>query len=194
MEQVAFIEMKSGTAEEYHFLEKLEQDYNSNLANRILQALEESAHTLSGYKVNRLEHALQAAARAQADGADEEMIVGALIHDLGDSLAPYNHSQYAASIIRPYVRNQVTWILHHHGLFQNYYYAHHFGGDRNERERYKDHPYYQSCVDFCERWDQSSFDPNYPTPPLSHFQEMVRRIFARKPFDPDVIGEEHSLE
>lgn len=194
MEQVAFIEMKSGTAEEYHFLEKLEQDYNSSLANRILQALEESAHTLSGYKVNRLEHVLQAAARAEADGADEEMIVGVLIHDIGDSLAPYNHSQYAASIIRPYVRSEVTWVLHHHGLFQNFYYAHHFGGDRNERERYKGHPFYQTCVDFCERWDQSSFDPDYPIPTLSHFEGMVKRIFARKPFVPDVIGKEYALE
>lgn len=194
MEQVAFIEMKSGTAEEYHFLEKLEQDYNSNLANRILQALDESAHTLSGYKVNRLEHVLQAAARAEADGADEEMIVAVLIHDIGDSLAPYNHSQYAASIIRPYVRSEVTWVLHHHGLFQNFYYAHYFGGDRNERERYKGHPFYQSCVDFCERWDQSSFDPDYPIPALSHFEGMVKRIFARKPFDPEVIGKEYALE
>jgi predicted HD phosphohydrolase len=194
MKQVAFIEMKAGTAEEYHFLERLEQDYNQHLPDRILEALAASAHTLSGYKVNRLEHALQAAARAEADGADEEMIVGALIHDLGDSLAPYNHSQYAASIIRPYVRNEVTWILHHHGLFQNFYYAHHSGGDRYERDRYKGHPYYQSCVDFCERWDQSSFDPDYPTPGLSHFAPMVQRVFSRKPFDPEVIGDEYSLE
>lgn len=194
MDQVAFIEMKAGTAEEYHFLERLEQDYNQHLPERILETLEASAHTLTGYKVNRLEHALQAAARAEADGADEEMIVGVLIHDLGDSLAPYNHSQFAASIIRPYVRNEVTWVLHHHGLFQNFYYAHHTGGDRNERDRYKTHPYYQSCIDFCERWDQSSFDPDYPTPELSHFAPMLRNIFGRRPFDPEVIGEEYSLE
>lgn len=194
MQQVSFIEMKSGTAQEYQFLEQLEQAYNRHLPERILQALEASAHTLSGYKVNRLEHALQAAARAEADGADEEMIVGVLIHDLGDNLAPYNHSQFAASIIRPYVRNEVTWILHHHGLFQNFYYAHHAGGDRNERDRYKDHPFYQPCVDFCERWDQSSFDPDYPTPALSHFAPRVRRIFSRTPFDPQVIGKEFPLD
>lgn len=194
MHTVNFTEMKAGTAEEYHFLEKLEQQYNAGLADRILKALEDSAQTLSGYKLNRLEHALQSAARAEADGADEDMVVGALIHDLGDCLAPYNHSQYAAAIIRPYVRSEVTWILHHHGLFQNYYYIHHYGGDRNERERYKDHPFYQSCVDFCEKWDQASFDPDYPTPQLSHFEPMLRRIFARPPFDPEVIGVEYRLD
>lgn len=194
MQSVNFIEMKAGTAEEYHFLESLEQAYNANLPDRILQALEESAHTLSGYKLNRLEHSLQSAARAEADGADEDMIIGALIHDLGDNLAPYNHSQYAAAIIRPYVRSEVTWILHHHGLFQNYYYIHHYGGNRYERDRYKDHPFYQSCVDFCERWDQASFDPDYPTPPLAHFEPMLRRVFGRVPFDPEVIGVEYKLD
>lgn len=194
METVDFIEMKAGTAEEYHFLERLEHEYNQHLPERIMQALAETADTLSGYKVDRLQHSLQAAARAQADGADEEMIVAVLIHDIGDSLAPYNHSQFAASIIRPYVRSEVTWVIHYHGLFQNFYYIHHYGGDRNERDRYKDHPFYQTCVDFCERWDQSSFDPDYPTPPLSYFEPMVRRIFSRKPFDPAIIGEEYKLD
>lgn len=193
MQQVDFIRMKDGTFEEYHFLEHLEREFNKGLADRILTALQGLAGTLSGYKVNRLEHSLQTAARAEADGADEEMIVGALIHDLGDDLAPYNHSQYAASIIRPYVRGEVSWVLHHHGLFQNFYYAHHFGGDPNERDQYRDHPCFQLCVDFCERWDQASFDPDYPTPPLEYFAPMVRRIFARKPFAPEVLRTEFSL-
>ncbi|WP_079200988.1 HD domain-containing protein [Pseudomonas sp. CC6-YY-74] len=193
MQQVDFIRMKDGTFEEYHFLEHLEREFNKGLADRILTALQGLAGTLSGYKVNRLEHSLQTAARAEADGADEEMIVGALIHDLGDDLAPYNHSQYAASIIRPYVRGEVSWVLHHHGLFQNFYYAHHFGGDPNERDQYRDHPCFQLCVDFCERWDQASFDPDYPTPTLEYFAPMVRRIFARKPFAPEVLMTEFSL-
>jgi predicted HD phosphohydrolase len=193
MKQVEFIRMKDGTYDEYHFLEHLEVEFNKGLPERILNALKGLSGTLSGYKVNRLEHSLQTAARAESDGADEEMIVGALIHDLGDDLAPYNHSQYAASIIRPYVRGEVTWVLHHHGLFQNFYYAHHFGGDRNERDRYKDHPCYQSCVDFCERWDQESFDPKYPTPSLEHFAPMVTRIFSRKPFLPETLKAEYPL-
>lgn len=193
MELVSFRQMKDGSREEYHFLERLESEFNKGLPDRILNALDGLKGTLSGYQVDRLSHSLQTAARAEADGADEDMIVGALVHDLGDELAPYNHSQYAASIIRPYVRSEVTWVLHHHGLFQNFYYIHYFGGDPNERDRYKDHPAYQLCVDFCEKWDQASFDPEYPTPPLDHFAPMVRRVFSRKPFDPEVLGKEFSL-
>ncbi|SDL18151.1 Predicted HD phosphohydrolase [Franzmannia pantelleriensis] len=194
MEQVAFRQMKDGTQEEYVFLERLEDEFNQGLVDRLLRALRHLDNSLSGYQVSRLEHSLQSAARAEADGADEDMIIGALLHDLGDELAPYNHSQLAAAIIRPYVRGEVTWVVHHHGLFQKFYYAHHFGDDPNERDRYRDHPWYQSCVDFCERYDQAAFDPDYPTPPLEHFEPMLRRVFSRTPFDPAVIGEEHPLE
>ncbi|MCW4150483.1 HD domain-containing protein [Halomonas sp. 18H] len=193
MEQVQFRQMKDGTREEYVFLEQLEDEFNQGLVDRILQALRHLELGLSGYQVTRLEHSLQTAARAEADGADKDMIIGALLHDLGDELAPYNHSQLAASIIRPYVRAEVTWIVHHHGLFQKVYYAHHFGEDPNERDRYRDHPWYQSCVDFCERYDQAAFDPDYPTPGLEHFEPMLRSVFSRTPFDPAVIGEEHPL-
>jgi predicted HD phosphohydrolase len=188
MQQVEFRQMKNGTREEYLFLEKLESEYNRGLVDRLMQALRNLENTLSGYRVSRLEHSLQSAARAEADGADEDLIVGTLLHDLGDELSPFNHSQLAASIIRPYVRCKVTWIIHHHGLFQQVYYAHYYGEDPNQRDRFKDHPWYQSCVDFCERYDQASFDPDYPTPALEHFEPMLRRIFARTPFDPEVVG------
>lgn len=187
--QVSFTRMKDGTREDYLLLERLEEAYVAGLPERILSALRGLENTLSGYRVSRLEHVLQSATRAEDDGEDEEMIVGALIHDLGDDLAPHNHSQYAASVLRPYVHAEVTWVIEHHGLFQNYYYIHHFGGDPLERDRYRDHPCYQRCVDFCERWDQASFDPDYPTRPLAHFAPMVRRIFSRRPFDPEIIGD-----
>ncbi|MCK0768526.1 HD domain-containing protein [Chromohalobacter canadensis] len=194
MERVEFRQMKDGTREEYLFLDRLEEEFNQGLVDRLLRALRNLENSLSGYQVSRLEHSLQSAARAEADGADEDMIVGALLHDLGDELAPYNHSQLAATIIRPYVRGEVTWIIHHHGLFQKYYYAHYFGENPNERDRYLNHPWYQSCVDFCERYDQASFDPSYPTPSLEHFEPILRRVFSRTPFDSKVIGEEHPLE
>ena len=118
------------------------------------------------------------------DGADEEMTLAALLHDIGDELAPYNHSEMAAAILRPYVRAEVTWIVEHHGLFQNYYYVHHFGGDRNARERLRDHRWYEACVHFCAAWDQCSFDPDYPSEGLQFFAPLVQRIFAREPHDP----------
>jgi predicted HD phosphohydrolase len=190
MNTVTFTQMKDGTKDEYLMLGELEDRFVEGLPERILEALKALENTLSGYRVSRLDHVLQSATRAEEDGEDEEMIVAALIHDLGDDLAPHNHSQYAASIIRPYVRAEVTWIIEHHGLFQNYYYIHHFGGDPRERDRYQGHPWYQRCVDFCERWDQSSFDPDYPTRPLEHFAPMVRRIFSRPAFDPAYVGDE----
>lgn len=190
MNTVTFTQMKDGTKDEYMMLGELEERFVEELPERILEALKALENTLSGYRISRLEHVLQSATRAEDDGEDEEMIVAALIHDIGDDLAPHNHSQYAASIIRPYVRPEVTWIIEHHGLFQNYYYIHHFGGDPLERDRYQDHPWYQRCVDFCERWDQASFDPEYPTRPLEHFAPMVRRIFSRPAFDPAYVGEE----
>jgi predicted HD phosphohydrolase len=114
--------------------------------------------------------------------------VAALLHDVGDELAPYNHAEVAAAILKPYVRAEVTWIVSHHGLFQNYYYVHHFGGDRHARERLRDHPWFEACVHFCAAWDQSSFDPDYRSEPLATFEPMVRRIFARPPHDPRYLA------
>ncbi|MFZ0485981.1 MAG: HD domain-containing protein [Arenicellales bacterium] len=187
METVAFRQMKDGSRADYELLDKLERQFIDALPDRILGALRSLDDSLGGYQISRLEHSLQSATRAENDGADEELVFAALMHDIGDVLAPANHSQLAASIIRPYVREEVTWIVEHHGLFQMYYYAHHFGGDRNAREAYRDHPWFDTCVRFCEDWDQASFDPGYPTRPLEHFESLVRRIFARTPFDPDVV-------
>ena len=116
------------------------------------------------------------------NGENEEMVVAALLHDIGDEFAPMNHSQYAAAVLRPYVSEKTHWIVEKHGLFQTYYSAEHLGGDKNARETYKDHKYYQATIDFCEKYDQGSFDPNYKSLPLEHFEPMVRRIFSRKPY------------
>ncbi|HVS77411.1 MAG TPA: HD domain-containing protein [Steroidobacteraceae bacterium] len=188
MRTVSFRQMKEGTKDEYLFLSELERDYIRRLPDRILEALRALDDGLGGYRVTRLEHSLQAASRAEADGADEEMIAAALVHDLGDSLAPENHSNYAAEIIRPYVRAEVTWVVEHHGLFQKVYYGHFFGEDPEQRAAFRGHPYYESCVRFCERWDQAAFDPDYPTRPLEHFEPLVRRIFSRRAFDPAIVG------
>ena len=180
---VSFRKMEDGTKEDYQLLERTEREYASGLADKILCGLRKLDMAMEGYRVTRLEHSLQTATRAMRDGADEEMIVAALIHDIGDELAPFNHSEIAAGILRPYVRPEVTWIVRHHGLFQNYYYVHHLGGDRHARERFAEHPWYQSCVDFCAKWDQTSFDPEYPGEPLDYFEPLVRKIFSREPND-----------
>lgn len=183
-EMVSFRRMKDGTREDYELLDRSERAYAVGLPDRVLAALGKLDHSLEGYPVSRLGHSLQVATRALADGADEELVVGALIHDIGDELAPYNHAEIAAGILRPYVRPEVTWIVEQHGLFQTYYYAHHMGGDRYARDRLKDHPWFDACASFCERWDQSSFDPDYATKPLEVFEPMVRRVFSRTAHDP----------
>ena len=181
-EIVSFTSMAEGTREDYELLERLETDFARGTADRVLAMLRDLSGSLSGYRVDRLEHSLQSATRAHRDGADEEMVVAALLHDIGDLLSPCNHSELAAAVLRPYVSERTYWIVLHHGLFQSYYYAHHSGGDRNARDAYRDHPWYQDTVDFCHHWDQSSFDPDYESLPLEFFEPMVRRIFSREPF------------
>ena len=182
MKKVNFTEMKNGSREDYELLEKYEKSFERKTADRLLKYLASQTTTLEGYQITRLEHSLQAATRAYKNGESEEMVVATLLHDIGDDLAPMNHSQYAASIIRPYVSEKTYWIILHHGLFQTYYSAHHLGGDRNARDKFKDHKYYQDTVDFCEKYDQSSFDPNYKSMSLEEFEPMVKKIFDRKPF------------
>jgi len=182
MKKVNFTEMKNGTKEDYQLLEKHEKNFERQTADRILKYLAAQTTTLEGYQITRLEHSLQAATRAYKNGESEEMVVATLLHDIGDDLAPMNHSQYAASILRPYVSERTCWIIQHHGLFQTYYSAEHLGGDKNARDKFKDHEHYQATINFCENYDQSSFDPNYKSMSLKEFSSMVRRIFSKKPY------------
>ena len=182
MKKVSFTEMKKGTKEDYLFLDKYEKDFANKTAERILKFMSNLTETLEGYQISRLEHSLQSATRAYKNKESEEMVVAALLHDIGDELAPMNHSEYAAAILKPYVSEKTHWIIEKHGEFQMYYYAHHLGGNRNKRDEYKDHKYYQATIDFCEKYDQSSFDPNYKSLPLEFFKPMVKKIFSRKPY------------
>ena len=182
MKSVKFTEMKNGSKEDYLLLDKHEKKYVESTADRILKFMASLNSTLEGYQVSRLEHSLQSATRALKDNASEEMIVATLLHDIGDELAPMNHSEYAAAVLKPYVSEKTHWIIEKHGEFQMYYYAHHLGGNRNQRDKYKGHKYYQDTVDFCENWDQKSFDPNYKSLTLKEFEPMVRKIFSRKPY------------
>jgi predicted HD phosphohydrolase len=186
---VSFRQMKDGTREDYLLLDESERDFAKGLPNQIMTALKRLDHSLEGYPLTRLGHSLQTATRALRDGADDELVVAALIHDLGDELSPYNHAEIAAGIIRPYVREEVTWIVEQHGLFQTYYYVHHMGGDRHMRDKFKDHKWFESCANFCERWDQASFDPDYDTLPLEAFAPLVEKIFSRSPHDPRYVTE-----
>ena len=174
--------MKDGSKEDYLFLDKHEKNFATKTADRLLKFMSGLTETLEGYQISRLEHSLQSATRAYKNGESEEMIVAALLHDIGDELAPMNHSEYAAAILKPYVSEKTHWIIEKHGEFQMFYYAHHLGGNRNIRDKYKDNKYYQDTVDFCEKYDQNSFDPNFKSFPLEFFKPIVKKIFSRKPY------------
>jgi predicted HD phosphohydrolase len=187
METVKFTQMKDGDREDYAFLTEHEIEYAAGTADRLLGAMVDLDKSLSGYKVTRLGHSLQTATRAWNGGADLDWVVSALLHDIGDIYAPYNHDEYAAAIIRPFVREQCAWVVEKHGDFQMIYYAEHVGANPDKRDAYRDSVYFDDCAQFCEQWDQSSFDPDYPTKPLEFFAPMVREVFARKTYDPAVV-------
>jgi Predicted HD phosphohydrolase len=174
--------MKDGDKEDYLLLQQMEEEYVSDTSDRIIKVLKNLDSSFGGYKVSRLEHSLQAASRAWRDEANEEMIVATLLHDIGDEIAPLNHSELAASVLKPFVSEKTRWVIEKHGLFQTYYYNHHYGKDRNLRDKYKGHEFYEDTINFCHKWDQSSFDPNYNTIPLNDFLPLVRRIFDRDPY------------
>jgi predicted HD phosphohydrolase len=187
METVKFTQMKDGDREDYAFLTEHETEYAAGTADRLLAAMVELDKSLSGYKVTRLGHSLQAATRAWNAGADIDWVVSALLHDIGDIYAPYNHDEYAAAILRPFVREQCAWVVEKHGDFQLVYYGEHVGANPHKRDAFKGSAYFDDCAEFCEKWDQSSFDPDYPTRPLDFFAPMVRDVFARKSYDPAVV-------
>lgn len=184
---VSFTAMADGTADDYELLDRYERTFAAGLADRIMSTLEGLTDSLGGYQITRLEHSLQSATRARLDGASVDWVVAALVHDIGDELAPFNHSELAASILQPYVSEEIHWVVQHHGVFQSYYYAHHLGGDRNARDRFRDHRWAGLCEEFCERWDQNSFDPDFAIHSLDSFTDDVREVFGRVAWDPTVV-------
>ena len=181
-ERARFTAMENGTQEDWAIIGRDYFKFAAGLPDRVLTHLKLPEGDFGGFPVCRLEHSLQCATRAHRDGRDERYVTMALLHDIGDTLAPWNHSDLAAAVLQPYVSKDNHWLVQHHGIFQGYYYFHHCGGDRFARERYRGHPMFERTAEFCERWDQRSFDPAYDTAPLAAFEPMVRRLFARAPF------------
>jgi predicted HD phosphohydrolase len=178
VETVGFTRMEDGTAEDYGLLERLEGEYIEGLPDRLLAAVRALEHSFGGYQVTRLEHSLQSASRAHRDRRSEEYVVAALLHDIGDELAPYTHGEMVAAILRPYVEPRICWIVQHHGVFQQLYYGRQTGADPDARERYRGREWFDDCAEFCERYDQNCFDPAYDSLPIEAFEPMVRRVFA----------------
>lgn len=189
---VTWTEMADGTREDYEYLDGL---YRRHAADSIVEAVLGAVRMLEGpmlgYQVDRARHSRQSATRALRNGEPVDMVVAALVHDIGDVLAPENHSALAGAVIAPYVDDETTWVIRHHGVFQGYYYFHHLGHDRDARERFRESPYYDRCVDFCASYDQNCFDPAYPDLPLEEFRPLVAEVFSR-PSRLAVAGEDQA--
>lgn len=178
MEKMHFTRMDQGTDEDFQILKRVHERTLANLPDVLIGMVND----LSGdqaYNISRRDHSLQAATRALRDGADEELIVIALLHDMGEVLGPMNHGEIAAAILHPFITDDNYNLLKYHGLFQTYFFASHLGLDPNARDKFKGEPWYQKTVDFCAKYDEVSFDPAYPSEPMATFEPMVRRLLDK---------------
>lgn len=177
--KTTFTRMDQSTEQDWSILMRMMTSHaEATLADRILEQLAHLDGDHVGYAVDRLTHCLQTAERAERDGRDEEYLLCALLHDIGDVLAPFNHDQIAAAILKPYVSQANHWMVAHHGIVQGYYFWHHIGADRNARDAISDHEHYERTVEFCAKYDMLAFDPDYPTPPLSYYEPLIRSAFG----------------
>ncbi|MFC0266842.1 HD domain-containing protein [Kushneria aurantia] len=183
MKQATFTRFDHSSAQDWSIIDHHFKQYRSGAADRVLMHLLRLKGDNHGYPVDRYTHCLQTATRALRDGADEETVVCALLHDIGDDLAPDNHAEIAAGILEPFVDPLNVWMVRHHELFQGYHYRHFYGQDPHAREAYREHPAYARTVRFCDEWDQCAFDPDYDTLSLEYFRPMVERVLSRPPFD-----------
>lgn len=178
-ERATYKSMAESTKQDWEIIGRENGQFNGKLADRVLDHLRILDGDYGGFPVDRLTHSLQSATLAHRDGMDEEYVVCALLHDIGDTLGSYNHADIAAAVLKPFVSEENHWIVEHHGIFQGYYFFHHIGLDKDMREQYRGHPYFESCARFCHRHDQNAFDPSYDTMPLSEFEPMVRKVFEK---------------
>ncbi|WOJ92708.1 phosphohydrolase [Congregibacter variabilis] len=177
-ERAKFHHMKDGTAEDWQVIMKEFQTAAAELPDRMLEHLRVLDGDCGGFPVDRLTHCLQTATLAHKDGKDEEYVVCALLHDIGDTLGPYNHADIAATYLEPFVSEQNYWMVKHHAIFQGYYFFHHIGLDRDQHKQFESHPHYAYTKEFIEKYDAPAFDPDAETYSLEFFEPMVRRVFA----------------
>lgn len=178
MRTVSFTAMHEGSKDDYDLLARYEEDFARALPDRILKALSDLSDSLEGFQIDRLQHSLQSATRAHHDSRDEEYVVAALVHDMGDTLAPFTHGEMMGAVLAPYLPARLCWIVAHHPVFQQHYFGRHTGQDPDARERWRGHVWFDDCVEFCERYDENCFDPDYENLPLAFFEPMVERTFA----------------
>ncbi|MBB5687580.1 HD domain-containing protein [Sphingobium boeckii] len=178
-DRAQFTAMTEGSQQDWTTIASHFIPFAARGGRRVLDHLKLLDGDYGGFPVDRLQHSLQTATRAHRDGRPDDYVVMALIHDIGDTLGAYNHPDIGAAIIKPFVSEQLHWITAHHGIFQGYYYFHYLGMDRDLRETYRGHEHFEACAEFCEKYDQSAFDPQYESAPLAFFEPMVMTLFEK---------------
>ena len=176
--RATFARMQDSTAADWQIISEEFRRYAAALPDRVLVHLRLLDGDCGGFPVDRLTHSCQTATLALRDGRDEEYVVCALLHDIGDTLGSFNHPDIAAAILKPFVSERNHWMVEKHGLFQAYYFFHHLGMDRNLREQLRGHPHFDAAAEFCELYDNPAFDAKRETLPLSEFEPMVRRVLG----------------
>ena len=176
--RTSFKSFEESTEQDWAIIRSQQRALHELVPERVLQQLRYLGNDYGGFPVDRLEHSLQTATRAERDGRDEEYVLCALLHDIGDNLAPANHPAIGAAVVKPFVSEANHWMVAHHGIFQGYYFWHYVGGDRNTRDAYRDSPYYEHTAEFCAKYDQTAFDADYKSEPLEHFEPLIRTLLA----------------
>jgi predicted HD phosphohydrolase len=171
--------MLDRTQEEWDVLSSEWGETQTGLADRVLEHLAELDREKSVFPLTRLGHSLQVATRAARAGRDDEYVFCALLHDIGDTLGAYNHADIGAAIVKPFVRPAYHWMVENHDVFQGYFFWHFLGRDRDAREKYRGHPNFDLTAEFCEDYDQSSFDVNYANMRIEDFRPLVRDLMSR---------------
>jgi predicted HD phosphohydrolase len=175
---MTFTRMDESTAEEWGEIGRQTFANQGRVADRTLALLRSLAEVTDGFAVDQLEHSLQTATRAERAGADPQIVFASLLHDIGKAVSVPNHPEIGAAIIRPYVRDEVYWMIRRHQDFQGRHYYQHFGADPNKREQYRDEPWFALAEQFADEWDQVAFDPGYDSLPLEHFEPLVREVMG----------------
>jgi len=176
--RAAFHAMTEGTKEDWDKIAIGAIELAAGLPDRVLAQLRQLGGDYGGFAVDRLEHSLQTATRAYRADRDDEYVFCALIHDIGDLLGPLNHADVAAAVVKPFVSEQNHWMVEKHAIFQGYYFFHHLGLDRDRREQFRGHEWFDYTAEFCQEYDQAAFDPGYDTLPLQHFEPLVRQVMT----------------
>jgi predicted HD phosphohydrolase len=178
--RTTFTSFEESTAEDWAVITPQLAITQSMVADRVIGLLRDLEFDHGGFPVNRLEHSLQTATRAERDGRDDEYVLCALLHDIGDTLSPYNHPDIAAGIIKPFVSEANHFMVKNHGIFQGYYFWHHIGADRNARDRFRDSEHFEYTEEFCAKYDQTAFDADYVSNPLEHYEPLIRDMLRSR--------------